>query len=989
VNSSKAQIILFSAFFSITAWSQSGLDSGPWPTQDHDSRRSNQSGLSGPASPGTPQLIYDAGSAILTELVITSDGKLVLGGCASQTVANQIVAIDATGKPVWPAPYTLIASNNESPMGFTVNASGRIYVAVHDCPDIPGSVPVHLYSILPNGTSAPNWPIGFNAMYEPPAIAADGTIYQMDELTTLSALRPSDGSAVWTTGFCCYGQGAIALDSAGNLYAAADGDYLGSSGLWSWTPSGALRWTRLSGTGGGEYDRLFNTTAISPADIIYVSSLSGTVYAFDTNGTLLPGWPFATGSAVPSDSQRDPLAVGGSGTVYIKTVSAVFAINPDGTQKWGYSPGGDGSVSPVVILDKDENAYFAFGNTVYSLTPSGNLRWSVPLNAPGRLYFGASGVLYVISAYQQLYAISDVAVTTGTINVSTNLAAATFTITGPATFSGSGTSATFNNAPVGTYTIAYVGVSKYITPPSQTVVVTPGQIVTFPEGAYTPITLSVCLTTSPQCSQTLTFSYQPRSGQALSQQITVSSNAPAIGFTATALTSGADGLWLSLTPSTGLTPTTFTITVASHLKPATYLGQIVIVSNDALNSTQILPVTLIVTNGAPTSNSNPVVLMIPGIFGTKLASDSGVVWLSNKTIYDTSLGLSDLQQLEYTAAGQAIAPLSVQALRNNQDYGGLFNLASDSGVLEYEIECNALTTNFFFTFGACRKDITVYNSLVETLNVNGIPYDVFPYDWREDIADLGEQLNQKINGLLAQYPGRPISLVAHSMGGLIVGEMLAKHGASPLISHIITMGTPFLGSVKSYFEFRAWDSFYPGIDATTSQMIGANWTAAYELLPQWPFIHLHSGAVPPVMSVYEGTYSALFPALPRSEGPNSALNLAADVWTSAQNLPPMPQAYAIVGTGQPTLSVLTDILSGGTCLQGIYGDGDAVVPLRSALGSSWVPSQNIGFVTEQHSWLPENPKVLRAVLDILGGRVPTTLSGTPGGVVPSTTHCEN
>jgi len=49
VNSSKAQIILFSAFFSITAWSQSGLDSGPWPTQDHDSRRSNQSGLSDPA----------------------------------------------------------------------------------------------------------------------------------------------------------------------------------------------------------------------------------------------------------------------------------------------------------------------------------------------------------------------------------------------------------------------------------------------------------------------------------------------------------------------------------------------------------------------------------------------------------------------------------------------------------------------------------------------------------------------------------------------------------------------------------------------------------------------------------------------------------------------------------------------------------------------------------------------------------------------------
>lgn len=386
-----------------------GLDGGPWPTQDHDNRRSNQGTFSGPTSPGTPQLIYDAGSPIVSELVITSDGKLVLGGCSQQVIANQIVAIDATGKPVWPAPYTLIASNNESPMGFTVDASGRIYASAHDCPDIPGGVPVHLYSILPTGTSTPNWPIGFPAMYEPAAIGADGTIYQMDELTTLRALRPSDGSVVWSQNFCCFGQGAIALDSAGNLYASADGDEFGSSGLWSWSSAGALRWTALNGIGGAEFDRLFNTTAISPADVIYVSSLSGTVYAFNTSGSLLPGWPFVTGSPTASDSQRDSLAVGGSGTVYIKTVSAVFAINPDGTKKWSYSPGGDGTLSQLAVLDSNENVYFAFGNTVYSLTSSGTLRWTVPLDSPGRLYIGGAGTLYVISANQRVYAVKDAA----------------------------------------------------------------------------------------------------------------------------------------------------------------------------------------------------------------------------------------------------------------------------------------------------------------------------------------------------------------------------------------------------------------------------------------------------------------------------------------------------------------------------------------------------------------------------------------------------
>jgi len=378
----------------------SGLDSGPWPTQDHDNRRSNQSSLSGPASAGTPQLIYDAGTPILSELVITSDGKLVLGGFSQQVVANHVVAIDATGKAAWPAPFTLIANNNESPIGFTVDASGRIYVSTHDWPDIPGPVEVHLYALLPNGTSAPNWPISFYpALYEPPALAADGTIYQMDELTNLRALRPTDGSTVWEQTLAGFSQGAIALDSAGNLYAGTDGGRYGGKGFWSFSPGGILRWSLLS-------DNL-GTPVVSPADVIYVASQTGTVYAFNPSGTLLPGWPFSSGASPPSDSQQDPLAVGGSGTVYLKTVSGVFAINPNGTKKWSYSPGGDGSLSTVVILDSDENAYFAFGNTVYSVTSSGDLRWSVPLNAPGRLFLGGSGILYVIASNQRLYAIAS------------------------------------------------------------------------------------------------------------------------------------------------------------------------------------------------------------------------------------------------------------------------------------------------------------------------------------------------------------------------------------------------------------------------------------------------------------------------------------------------------------------------------------------------------------------------------------------------------
>jgi pimeloyl-ACP methyl ester carboxylesterase len=386
----------------------------------------------------------------------------------------------------------------------------------------------------------------------------------------------------------------------------------------------------------------------------------------------------------------------------------------------------------------------------------------------------------------------------------------------------------------------------------------------------------------------------------------------------------------------------------------------------------------------------PVVLIIPGILGTKLASTSGVVWLSDETIYDTAppLNLPDLYQLEYDSTGQPTTVLSVQAVKDGVDYGGLFNLASDKGDLEYELECTLLIRTLLAIDGqVCDRTFRVYNALVNALTTAGFTYDVFPYDWREDIGQLADQLNQKVSSLTAQYPGRQIGLVAHSMGGLVVGAMFANYGVSPMISHVITLGSPFVGSVQTYFEFEGWRSFYPQISPQQSQEIGANWTAAYELLPQWKFAHLQNGARPPVMSIYKGTYSSLFPALPRSKGPNSALTAASSLWKAEKSVPLIPQAYAIVGSGVPTLTVLTNVLSQGNCLQGVYGDGDNTVPVTSALGSTWVPSQNVGFVKSKHAELPENGDAINAIIQILNGSSPTTLSQVPFGVSPSSTGC--
>ena len=192
----------------------------------------------------------------------------------------------------------------------------------------------------------------------------------------------------------------------------------------------------------------------------------------------------------------------------------------------------------------------------------------------------------------------------GTINITTNLAAATFTITGPATYGGGGTSFSQPNAPVGTYRVHYGDVPKYITPADQTGTVTAGQAdLLVPKAFYTPITLSVCPASSPRCAQSMSFSFQQGvAGPVLPQQVLVTANGPSVGFT-TSATSTPPG-WLSVTvPPNQTTPVSLSVSVIpdKNLKAGTYFGQILVTSNAVTNSPVLLQITLTVTKGPPSS----------------------------------------------------------------------------------------------------------------------------------------------------------------------------------------------------------------------------------------------------------------------------------------------------------------------------------------------------------------------------------------------------
>jgi len=181
----------------------------------------------------------------------------------------------------------------------------------------------------------------------------------------------------------------------------------------------------------------------------------------------------------------------------------------------------------------------------------------------------------------------------GTISVSTNIAAATFTITGPATYTGQGTSFTQTNAPTGAYTIQYRPVAGYSTPPNETRTLT--------SGATLPFSATYSLIPKPKLtvlSGTLAFSaIDGFLAHIPAQSVSINTDT-GISVDVSISVSTGSGQWLSIGGSSGTTPTVLAVGV-SILPVGQYSGIIRITSSSVSNSPIDVPVTFTVIPLAP------------------------------------------------------------------------------------------------------------------------------------------------------------------------------------------------------------------------------------------------------------------------------------------------------------------------------------------------------------------------------------------------------
>ena len=152
---------------------------------------------------------------------------------------------------------------------------------------------------------------------------------------------------------------AISIDSEDNIYVGTGQTLLkfDSSGnlLWSFTADG--------------YDYV-RAVAVSETGTVYVGA--DKLYALDETGQRL--WAFET------DGALQKLAVGGDGTVYTSDWTFLYAVNPDGTQKWLSRV----NYIRAITLGQDGAVYVGdYWDRLHAYAGDGSLKWQSETTGEG------------------------------------------------------------------------------------------------------------------------------------------------------------------------------------------------------------------------------------------------------------------------------------------------------------------------------------------------------------------------------------------------------------------------------------------------------------------------------------------------------------------------------------------------------------------------------------------------------------------------------
>ncbi len=361
---------------------------------------------------------------------------------------------------------------------------------------------------------------------------------------------------------------------------------------------------------------------------------------------------------------------------------------------------------------------------------------------------------------------------------------------------------------------------------------------------------------------------------------------------------------------------------------------------------------------APRAKFGDLVIIVPGIFGSRLAHNGVPFWGDGSRTF--------LQWIR--RHGADLAHLSVGG--DDPSLDDLGDGVMPDGLLE-----NILVVGRFVKVGG-------YGALASAMQRQlslrlGENLQLFAYDWRRDLRVAARRLATKAEGWLQAWRSRSgnrdakIALVCHAMGGIVAHAFADIEGGWPTIRSIISIGTPFLGSI------RALDLLYFGLDFQSYGLplndltpVARTLTSVYELLPRYPAIRTFNGEVVSPFDIRIPTFEHQKIGRARQFHRDIVDRHARNRSTAGYE---QMVARSIVGIGQPTVEI-GRLLPNGTLsidrdANESESDGDGTVPRFSAEAPA--PTGFDGqwfYVPQTHGMLVADPTVHAHVVDLLEKR---------------------
>ena len=220
-----------------------------------------------------------------------------------------------------------------------------------------------LYSVTPDGKTneiASIPPGGQRTLWETdPVLDADGNIYiANNEGTVFRFSRDGDLLNNWPYGFMY--ESTPALSSETNVYI---GNMLGIGPFFAFQPEGGTNWTTYLGA------TIKSSAAISSNRTVTVGSGLG-VFTMDVDtGSVL--W---SNAPPPSTNFYGSPAIGSDGSIYIGSVNGImYGFNSDGTVKWERD-GMAGQCHSSPVIATNDVIYFVAGRVLYAIQGSDGTR---------------------------------------------------------------------------------------------------------------------------------------------------------------------------------------------------------------------------------------------------------------------------------------------------------------------------------------------------------------------------------------------------------------------------------------------------------------------------------------------------------------------------------------------------------------------------------------------------------------------------------------